>query len=88
MKIYKLTPVNPTDEVWRYYTHKGGVVVRAVDESAARALASKKFKIFGLVNPNRDARSDPWRDESQVSVQELSESSHPAVGEPKVLEAT
>jgi hypothetical protein len=86
MKIYKLIPLNPTDAAWRYYTHKGEVIVRAVDERGARALASQKFKIFGMVNPNRGARFDPWRDESQVSVQELFDTSYRPDGEPGVLE--
>jgi hypothetical protein len=85
MKIFKLIPINPTDDAWRYYTHKGEVVVRAMDESAARALASKKFKIFGMVNPNRGARPDPWRDESQVKVEELVDTSYPSEREPGVL---
>jgi hypothetical protein len=86
MKVFKLIPIDPTDDAWRYYTHKREVVVRAMDESAARALASKKFKIFGMVNPNRGARFDPWRDESHVRIEELFDTSYPSEGEPGVLD--
>ena len=60
MAIWKLTPVDPCDSVWRFSRFCGVVVVRAQNEPQARFIAAEKFRQI-VVSPSGSIEAgSPW----------------------------
>lgn len=86
MRIYKLTPINPTYDGWRYSSFNGQVIVRAATEIDARQLASLAFSRMAPVIPGQETAGDPWSQGSQVDCAVFEDRRHPIDGLPEILE--
>jgi hypothetical protein len=64
MNVYRLDPIDPGDESWRYSTEKNTVWTCAPTPEEARELASVKSG-FASAAP-KDVAS-PWKNDSLVS---------------------
>jgi hypothetical protein len=59
MRIWKLTPTDPTDLIWKDWK-PDPVFVRAESESEARHLAQLATAKFLPVRPGQPTRINPW----------------------------
>lgn len=60
MPVWRLTPINPSDQDWAVSSHCGPVVVRAPNEQSARAVAARAFDLKSDFRPGQAVRFPPW----------------------------
>ncbi len=59
MRIWKLTPTNPTDPIWKKWSPEP-IIVRAENASEARLLAQLKTAKFLPAIPGLPITINPW----------------------------
>jgi len=86
MKIFKAEPVESrlNEPHWNTSTHKGWVIIRAIDEERAKHIASLEFRIATHHVPGDIIPGNPWR-EGLVNYTEITESEYSVEGEEGVL---
>ncbi len=87
MAIWQLDPINPGAPDWRASPHVKRVIIRAPNEINARDIAYKNFgtavtKEFIGENLPRP----PWRNESKVKCQQLTNSEWEESGADEILD--
>jgi len=86
MPIWKLTPLDTTSDHWQASTRKDYIIVRAANESEARATAHSEFLIAAKRVPRGDTPlCSPWKQSNLVSCQRLENSEYEEEGSTKVL---
>jgi hypothetical protein len=83
MPIYRLTPKDPASPVWEASEHKDIAVIRAPTEQQARNQA---MRWFGKQSPELPLSSNPWRQATHVSCEQLFDSGYPDTGGIEILE--
>lgn len=68
MPVFRLSPVDLLDPNWEASSHRGPAIVRARDESAARAIAEKAFAVKTGFPPGHGIRVPPWTRPQLVTV--------------------
>ncbi len=71
MPLYKLSPIDVTDPNWEASSHRAAAIVRARDETAARAIAAKAFDVPTGFRPGRGLRVPPWKRRELVSLERI-----------------
>lgn len=71
MPVFRLSPVDLLDPNWEASSHRGPAIVRARDESAARALAEKAFAVKTGFPPGHGIRVPPWTRPQLVKVERI-----------------
>ena len=61
MPIWELTPIDPLDPNWEASSHQGRVIVRALDEAAARDQAETAFGVKTRFPPGAGVKAPPWK---------------------------
>ena len=85
MPLFKLSPADLSDPNWQASSHRAAAIVRARDESAARAIAAKAFDVSIGFQPGRGVRVPPWRREKLVHVERIEDPRWEAEGPDEVL---
>lgn len=88
MKIWKLSPLDPSSPDWCNSDYQGDAIVRAKDEEEARNIAVLAF--FGLaeqVSSCQKTPCSPWGNPVVTKCIELDNSDYPTNGPAKVLKA-
>ena len=85
MPLFKLSPADSTDPNWQASSHRAAAIVRARDESAARAIAAEAFDVSTGFQPGRGIRVPPWRREELVHVERIDDPRWEADGPDEVL---
>jgi hypothetical protein len=71
MRLFKLTPANPADDIWRFWEPEP-VIVRAESESEARDLAEPTTaKMFPRLPPDVPIPTNPWSTHQKLMVPPL-----------------
>jgi hypothetical protein len=78
MNVYRLDPIEPGHESWRYSKEKDPVWVCAATPEEARELASEKSG-FEAVAPK--GVPSPWKDESLVACAQETAMTYPDPGQ-------
>jgi hypothetical protein len=86
MVIWKLTPVDLDDPNWEASSHRGPVLVRAVNEQKARALAADAFDVKSGFRPGKGVRFPPWTRPALVSAVRAHDTRFDEDGPSEVLE--
>ncbi len=84
MRIWKLEPVNTSEDHWRASTHVGPVIVRAPNETKARSLADDAFGIIPQYLGGADPLP-PWNYSSIVTCVQLEDSGFDEEGPDEIL---
>lgn len=85
MPLFKLSPADLTDPNWQASSHRAAAIVRASDESAARAIAAEAFDVSTGFQPGRGVRVPPWRRDELVHVERIEDPRWEADGPDEVL---
>ncbi len=85
MPLFKLSPADLNDPNWQASSHRAAAIVRARDESAARAIASDAFDVTIGFQPGRGVRVPPWRRDELVHVERIEDPRWEADGPDEVL---
>ncbi len=86
MPIWKLTPLDLSDPSWEASAHRGLAIVRARDESDARATAAKAFDVKTRFGPRGGAKFPPWKRAALVKAERIDDRRYEAEGPAGVLE--
>jgi len=86
MRVWKLTPIDLTDDNWEASSHRNVAIVRARDEKAARAIAAQAFDVAVRFPPGKGVRTPPWTRSTLVKVEAIEDPRYDRRGSPQVLE--
>ena len=86
MGIWKLIPVDPSDQSWQTSSYQGTVVVRATNERIARQTAARAFDLAIRFPPRAGLRAPPWLRPALVRAERIESTIYAAEGSPEVLE--
>ena len=67
MRVWELTVIDPSAPEWAASSHRGSVIVRAVDEDMARTEAARAFGIATKRRPGTTILVNPWSQSRLVS---------------------
>jgi hypothetical protein len=67
MPVYELTPLVDRNADWSRSFYRGRAVIRANDETDARAIAAYTFQLPKFAGADADGNRGPWQDRSSVS---------------------
>ena len=86
MPLWKLTPTDPSDPIWKHWS-PDPVLVRAESEVQARQLAQLKTSQLLSVRPGEPKLINPWGDPSPTTCQDVTGHTNefPAQGPAAVL---
>ena len=86
MQIYELKPTDAPSIHWEGSYHRGQVIVRAADESEARATAAVAFdKMVDVRDKSRDSPESPWWNAALVSCNPVEDSEYEVQGTAQLL---
>ena len=86
MPIWRLTPLDLHDPNWQASSHRSVAVVRARDETQARATAAKAFDVKTRFAPRKGLSAPPWKRAALVKAEPIEDSRYEAEGPAAVLE--
>jgi hypothetical protein len=86
MAVWKLTPVDLTDQDWEASSHRGVSIVRAPDEKSARDAAEKAFGVKTRFQLGRGVKAPPWKRPSLVQAERIDDPRYGPDGPTEVLE--
>jgi hypothetical protein len=86
MPIWRLTPLDLHDAYWQASSHRSVAIVRARDESQARATAAKVFDVKTRFAPRKGQSAPPWKRAALVKVEPIEDPRYDAEGPAAVLE--
>ena len=86
MPIWRLTPLDLHDPNWQASSHRSVAIVRARDETQARATAAKVFDVKTRFAPRKGQSVPPWKREGLVKAEPIEDSRYEAEGPAAVLE--
>jgi hypothetical protein len=78
MPVWKLTPTDLGNPAWGSSTYRGGAIVRAASEGAARRISAAAFEA---------ASGAPWTDPLLVTAEEVEDPRFDPKGKSEVLAA-
>lgn len=78
MQVYRLSPLRPDDEAWKFSLEKGQVWACALTPSDARDLVAAKSGYFKLAEPGAGS---PWKDATITSCVEEPTLKYPGPGQ-------
>jgi len=84
-KIFRLTPIDPTNENWLCTIHKAEAVVRAWDEQTARNVMKREFGICAPPRASLNTIYCPWGRAEHSHCVEITDGTYPAKGPEGVL---
>ena len=85
MPLWELTPVDLLDPNWEASAHKGRVVVRALDEAAARNEAEKAFGVKTRFKPGAGIKAPPWKRPALVKADVIRDEHYEEKGPTEIL---
>jgi transcriptional regulator with XRE-family HTH domain len=85
-RIWRLTPIDPSNENWEASTWRGSVVVRAPTERIARWRAKIAFVIATRRRPGQTILMCPWGFANFVRAEEVQDSSYQIDGPTAILD--
>ena len=71
MPLWKLEPINLENNNWGSSTYRDEVIVRAVDVSKARDLASRAYVIATNARPDETAIIGPWENPGLIRAEQV-----------------
>ncbi len=81
MPVWKLTPTDLSDPAWSASKHRGGAIVRAASEGAARRISAAAFQA------SEEAQAGaPWTDPVLVRAEEVQDPQYDPKGRSEVLD--
>lgn len=86
MQIWKLMPLDLLDPSWEASSHRGIAIVRARDESEARAMAGRAFGAKTRFAPAKGQKFPPWRRPELVKAEPIDDPRFEVEGPAAVLE--
>jgi len=86
MPIWKLTPLDLRDPSWEASSHRSIVIVRARNETDARATAARAFDAKTRFTPAKGLKFPPWKRSALVKVERIDDKRYEAEGPAAVLE--
>ena len=86
MPVWRLIPIDPLDPNWEASSHRGPLIVRAPDESAAREVAAAAFDVPVHFSPGEGVKAPPWKRPQSVRVERLERSIYEVDGPDEVLD--
>lgn len=86
MPIWKLTPLDLSDPNWISSSHRGVAIVRAPDETAARAAAEKAFGVQTRFKPGAGVHFPPWTRPALVKAEMIEDRRYDSHGPTAVIE--
>jgi hypothetical protein len=85
MPIWELKPLDTRDPNWEASSYCGRAVVRARDESTARAVAEKAFGVKTRFPPGEGVKAPPWKRAALVSAEVVQDPHYDAEGPAEIL---
>jgi hypothetical protein len=85
MPLWELTPVDLLDPNWEASSHRGRVIVRAVNEDAARDKAERAFGVKTRFKPGAGVRSPPWKRPALVKAEVIRDERYEEKGPAEIL---
>ncbi len=86
MRIWRLSPVDPSDRNWQASAHRGVTIVRAETEKEARNLAQQAFGVKTRFAPKTGIIAPPWQRSELVAAEILIDSPFERQGPAEVLQ--
>ncbi len=86
MPVWRLHPCDPLDPNWEASSHRGPVIVRAHNETAAREIAQRAFGVKTRFGLSKGVLAPPWLRPQLVRAQIVESPAWPAEGPEEVLE--
>ena len=77
MPVWKLTPTDLSDPAWSASKHRGGAIVRAASEGAARRISAAAFQ---------SSEGAPWTHPVLVKAEEVQDPQYDPKGRSEVLD--
>ena len=89
MPIWKLEPVDPTEDHWRRSTWGATVFIRAKDELAAREMAQNAYGVavggFAGLPPGAQTPLLPWEHDLISTCEQVEDSEYDTDGPDEIL---
>jgi len=85
MPIWELTPVDPLDPNWEASSHLGRVIVRALNEDAARDQAETAFGVKTRFPPGAGFKAPPWKRPALVRAEIIRDERYEEKGPTEIL---
>lgn len=85
MPLWELIPVDLLDPNWEASSHQGRVVVRALNEDAARNEAEKAFGVKTRFKPGAGVKSPPWKRPALVKAEIIRDERYDEKGPAEIL---
>lgn len=85
MPLWELIPVDLLDPNWEASSHQGRVVVRALDEDAARDEAEKAFGVKTRFKPGAGMKAPPWKRPALVKAEIIRDERYEEKGPTEIL---
>ena len=86
MSIWRLEPIDTTDNNWRASAHVGPVLIRAADEQRARAIATGAFFVAAEHVAGLEVPVNPWEYNVVVSCLPANETTFAEEGPDEILD--
>ena len=88
MSIWKLEPIDTSNDNWEASAHKGPALIRAADELQARTIAARAFYKAAERPPilGSELAINPWNKVELVSCSRATDTDFPEEGQDGVLE--